>query len=89
MNSTVNLNDIVFSESEARPYHDKGDGFFHAEHKGVNLVIANGKDRKPGPWYWEIDCEDLDTWFAFVRLVNRENRKIKKMKRDKDGLSRA
>ena len=57
----------------------------HPKHT-MTLTIANGKHRKPGPWFYSIEFTSRKEWFKFVRLVNDVNRKIKKMPRDQHGF---
>ena len=58
---------------------------FRPEHT-MTLTIANGRDRKPGPWYYSIEFTSREQWFKFVRLVNAMNRKIKKTNADEHGF---
>ena len=44
----------------------------------MTLEIADGKDRKPTPWFYSIEFASRAEWFKFVRLVNAMNRKIKR-----------
>ena len=52
----------------------------------MTLVIANGRNRKPGPWYYEIEFTSREQWFKFVRLVNAMNRRVKRLPRDEHGF---
>ena len=58
---------------------------FHPPHT-MTLAIANGRGRKPSPWFYEIEFTSRAEWFKFVRLVNTINRKIKKTPADKHGF---
>ena len=52
----------------------------------MTLTIANGKDRKPCPWFYGIEFTSRDQWFKFVRMVNAMNRRVKKLPRDEHGF---
>lgn len=52
----------------------------------MTLEIADGKDRKPAPWFYSIEFTSRAEWFKFVRLVNAINRKIKKTPADEHGF---
>lgn len=52
----------------------------------MTLEIADGKDRKPTPWFYSIEFTSRAEWFKFVRLVNAMNRKIKKTPADEHGF---
>ena len=58
---------------------------FHPSHT-MTLTIANGRNRKPCPWYYGIEFTSREQWFKFVRLVNAMNRRVKKLPSDEHGF---
>lgn len=80
----IYLSDIFFAESNLSVV-DNSTSLFKPK-KTLCLCIANGRERKPTPWYHGIEFDSLDEWFRFVRLVNRENRRVKRAKRDVGGF---
>ena len=53
--------------------------------KHISLELANTRQ---GTWPWcsDIAFDSRKEWFKFVKLVNRENKRIKQAPRDKDGF---
>lgn len=82
------IDDLVPSECDLSVWNqDKSNChmLFRPPHT-MTLVIANGRNRKPGPWYYGIEFTSREQWFKFVRLVNAMNRSVKKLPRDEHGF---
>lgn len=58
---------------------------FHAPHT-ITLTIADGRNRKPGPWFYHMEFTSREQWDLFVRLVRQMNRKIRKAEKDEHGM---
>ena len=58
---------------------------FSAPHS-MTLYIADGRDRKPGPWFHSMEFESMEQWDLFVRLVRQTNRRIRKAEKDDYGF---
>lgn len=61
----------------------EGDGVLNR--KEICLGLANAREGT-WPWYSSLVFGSRKEWFKFVKLVNRENRRLKKAPQEEDGF---
>jgi hypothetical protein len=85
MSDTISISDLKMDECELSV--DKRHYLFDSEntYSILELGIANAR-RGTWPWYSAITFSSREQWFKFVRLVNRENRRLKGADKDDDGF---
>lgn len=85
--SDIRIDDLVASETRLSVWdQDRSNCIMMRPPHTMSLLLANGRERKRGPWYYEIEFTSREQWFKFVREVNRMNRLVKASKRDEHGF---
>lgn len=84
MNDELHVWNISFKESECYVNDYKNQPL---RDKQIELLIANQRnDIDSWPWYETLTFSSRKDWSDFVKLVNRENNRIKKSARDEQGF---